>query len=121
MNTTNNAALELALASLAVEADATPVAPVVGMAASYSVGSDRYPCTVVAVSPSGHRIVVRDVAVTAWTPFPDCRGVAFSDDGKGATRVFTRRKSGYYREPGCTWGSGLTLGKGWRAYQDPSF
>ena len=93
--------------------------PAVGTRASYSVGSDRYPCTVVAVSPSGHRITVREVKVTEWTAFPDSHGVAFEDNGQGATRVFTRRANGRYRHAGWSHG-GISFGE-WGAYQDPSF
>lgn len=100
----------------------TPAAsnvPAVGTRASYSVGSDRYPCTVIAVSPSGHRITVREVRVTEWTAFPESRGAAFEDDGKGKEMVFTRRANGRYRHAGWKFG-GISFGE-WGAYQDPSF
>ena len=90
-----------------------------GTQGSYSVGSDRYPCTVIAVSPSGHRVTVRDVTVTEWTAYPDSRGVAFEDDGKGRLTTYTRRQDGTYREQGSAYGR-LAL-TGWKAYQDPSF
>lgn len=93
-------------------------APAVGTRASYAVGSDRYPCTVVAVSRSGHRVTVRDVNVTVWTPFPDSRGVEFEDNGKGRVTVYTRRQDGTYREVGSR---GRLAFTGWKAYQDPSF
>lgn len=93
--------------------------PLVGTRASYSVGSDRHPCTVVAVSPSGHRITVRSVRVTEWTAYPDSHGVAFEDDGLGEEMTFTRRANGRYRHAGWNFG-GISF-DGWGAYQDPSF
>lgn len=93
--------------------------PAVGTPCAFGVGSDLYPGTVVSVSPSGHRIIVREVKVTEWSAFPGCTGMAFEDDGCGAVRVFTRRKNGRYRQAGWSH-NGVSFGE-WGAYQDPSF
>ena len=93
--------------------------PVVGTHGSYSVGSDSYPCTVVEVSKSGHRVVVENDDVTKWTPFPDSHGEEFARREGGSRTVFTRRANGRYRMAGANFG-GLSLG-GWYAHQDPSF
>lgn len=91
--------------------------PQVGTRGSFSVGSDRYPCTVIAVSPSGYRVTVQEDRVTVYTPFPDCSGDEFERNPQGRTMVFTRRQNGRYRQTG---GGSLSL-DGWMAHQDPSF
>lgn len=93
--------------------------PAVGTPCSYRAGSDVYPATVVAVSPSGHRVTVRNARVTEWTPFPDSRGVRFEPNPNGAVEVYTRRADGRYRPVGCDFGS-LSFA-GYAAHRDPSF
>lgn len=74
--------------------------PVVGMPATYSIGSDSYAAEVVSVSKSGHKIEARV--------------------GRGSkAETFTRRKNGAYVLAGTTYGH-LTLGMA-REYRDPSF
>ena len=88
----------------------------VGDGATYGIGSDRYAGTVVAVSPTGHRVTLQfDHARCAsyaeqdytYTPNPD-----------GGTMVFTRRRDGGYRPLGSNCGG---LGRGRHQYRDPSF
>lgn len=93
--------------------------PQVGTHGSFGIGSDSYPCTVIAVSPSGHRVTVQEDRVVRYTPFPDSVGVEFERDTNGRTTVFTRRRNGRYREAGANYG-GLSLGE-WAAHRDPSF
>ena len=97
----------------------TPSLIVVGTHGSYSVGSDTYPCTVVEVSKSGHRVVIETDETTKWTAFPDSRGVEFARREGGRRMVFTRRADGHYRMAGANFG-GLSL-SGWYSHQDPSF
>lgn len=55
------------------EAYQRTVMPTVGMGATYSIGSDSYPCTVVAVSKTGHKITLaRD----------DSKGRGYEPDGE---------------------------------------
>lgn len=93
--------------------------PQVGTHGSYSIGSDSYPCTVVAVSPSGHRVTVETDETTKSTPFPDSTGIEFARREGGRRTVFTRRANGRYRMAGANYGS-LSL-TGWYSHQDPSF
>jgi len=93
--------------------------PVVGTHGSFSVGSDSYPCTVVEVSKSGHRVVIEQDEVVRSTPFPDSTGIEFARREGGSRTVFTRRANGRYRMAGAKWG-GLSL-SGWYSHQDPSF
>ena len=88
-----------------------------GDRASYRVGSDRHPATVVAASRSRHWVALRRVEVTQWAPHPDCRGLEFADHGDGEVVVATRRKDGSYRLAGRD-GGRVTFGA-WEAYCDP--
>jgi hypothetical protein len=90
--------------------------PAPGTKAHFWNATDRHPCTVVSVSPSGSRLIVRRVEVTRWA---DSYGEEFRDDEAGETWVFTRRKDGRYRAVGADYG-GISFA-GWAAYQGPSF
>jgi hypothetical protein len=83
----------------------TNTTPVVGDAATYSVGSDSYPATVVKVSPSGHRVTLQDDSwkVTSGSMMDG------SADFKSASRLtsVTRRADGKYRLVG--WDRGVRL------------
>jgi hypothetical protein len=89
---------------------ARPV-PVVGMGCTYSIGSDQYPVTIVAIERNGRAIVVtRDRAVG-----PNM----FLVNPEGKRETFTLRGTGRYQGKGnnYTW---LTLGR--RTYSlDPGF
>lgn len=93
----------------------------VGQQVSYSVGSDRYPAEVVSVSPSGHRVIVRDARVLRYSE--QGVAVAIESDADGAKHTYTRRKVGtriIYRRAGWEH-SGLDLDHGWRGFSDPTF
>lgn len=91
-----------------------------GMGATYSVGSDRYACTVVAVSPSGHKITTRDDRAirTDDNGMSDCQEYRYERDADGPTRTFYRDSKGLYGNK--TKGGRLGLGHR-RAYHDYSF
>lgn len=69
---------------------------VVGDGANYAFNGDAYPVTVVEVSPSGTRIVVRRDRTTKYG--------FFVVDPEGKKMMFTLRKDGAYRSSKCgTW------------------
>jgi hypothetical protein len=105
--------------SKSTSATTVRIAPPVGTPCYFWTWTDRYPGIVTEVSPTGHRVTVRQVQVVRWTPHPDCRGVEFADDGTGRVRTFTRRRNGTYREQGADYG-GIKFGA-WEAYSDPHF
>lgn len=85
-------------------------APEVGELATLYVGSDRYPFTVVEVSPTGHQIKLQARRA---------RGQLSCEDPQGRTVIATRRRDGSYKERGS---KHIHVGLG-RAelYLDPSF
>jgi hypothetical protein len=103
-------------------ASASSNLPVVGTHGSYSVGSDSYPCTVVAVSRSGHQVTVQNDSYRVSSGSEQTGDVVyeFARNLEGGTQVFTRRANGRYRRAGAKHGS-LYLQHGWQAHQDPSF
>lgn len=99
--------------------------PVVGMGATYHVGSDSYACTVIEVSPSGHRIVLQH---DRTVPTKRARAMGMTDEMRpflyvrnpeGRTEVATRRKDGY-RLKGWKRSGRVELGIR-ETYRDPSF
>ena len=100
----------------------TTQTPVVGDPATYSVGSDSYPATVVAVSKSGHRVTLQDDdwKVVSGSMVDGSAKYTYSPYPQGPTRVATRRADGSYRLVG--WSSGGWVGFGRRVkHYDPSF
>jgi hypothetical protein len=100
----------------------TTSTPVVGDEATYSVGSDSYPATVVAVSKSGHRVTLQDAnwTVTSGSMHDGSAQYSYEANPSGPTRVATRRANGDYRLQG--WDRGGFVGFGHRRmYHDPSF
>ncbi len=98
-----------------------PTIPAIGQHGSYNIGSDCYPCTVVEVSKSGHKIVVEMDAFNAGEGhdyFGQQNWVCVRREG-GPRKEFTRRQNGRYVSKGSKCGS-LSLG-GWHAYRDPHF
>lgn len=102
-----------------------------GDGCTYTIGTDEYPCTVVRVSPTGHRVdVVMDRALirghheVAQEDQFEVDGVLFQV-GNGPPRTFTRRSTGDATAPRWTWiekghrYGHLTLGRS--HYLDPSF
>lgn len=90
--------------------------PVVGMGATYSIGSDMYPCTVIAVMRNGRTIRLSHdtikgrgkLFVPNMNPVDECEVI-----------VATLRSDGRYMERGTNYGF-IRLGKR-RNYHDPSF
>jgi hypothetical protein len=76
--------------------------PVIGMAATYSIGSDSYACTVVNVL-SKHRIeVCRD---------RELRPGIYAPAEGGKTMIASRRNDGRWREIGTSRAGSFTLGE----------
>lgn len=98
-------------------------APAVGSLATYHIGSDCYPYTVIAMSPSGHRVTLQERKARrvdnngAWS---DCQTYITVDDDNGRTMTATRRKDGAYRAKGCSNYGRVTFGAA-RKHRDPSF
>lgn len=86
------------------------VAPVVGMGATYSIGSDDYPMTIVDVSRNGKLVIAQK---------DQARGSLFVPDDEGVQMAFTLRSDGQYLLRGKRYGS-LHVGR--RFYNlNPSF
>jgi hypothetical protein len=95
----------------------------IGDGATFTIGSDRYPYTVVGILTAKRLQVRRDHAVrTDKNGFSEIQTWEYSPDENAPSEVITLRKNGrWYRlgEPGK--GSGFfTIGKR-SMYQDPSF
>lgn len=73
--------------------------PEVGVGATVISWSDRYAGTIIAVSPSGHRVTwQRDTATrTDGLGMTDAQSYRYEQNEQGETREFTRRKDGAYR------------------------
>lgn len=89
----------------------------VGMGGYYSCWSDRYPCVVTKVSPSGKQITVEDVATTAGEGFDYYRNQTYNFDPtpQGNTQKAYKGKYGYKN------GSLRFYFTGFSKYEDPSF
>lgn len=98
-----------------------PIVP--GMGATYRVGSDRYACTVVAVSPSGHKVTTRDDTAirTDSNGMSESQEYRYERDPNGTVRDFYRDSRGRYGNK--TRGGSLGLGhrSAYHAYHDYSF
>ena len=90
--------------------------PEVGDGGTHSPLTDCYPCTVIAVSPSGKTVTVQDdshkVVGGKW---PDLE-YEYARNPEGTIRVAKLRKDGRYHIGVC----GVWFGSR-RFYQDPSF
>jgi len=93
-----------------------PIVP--GLGATYSIGSDRYACTVIAVSPSAHKITTRDDRAirTDSNGMSEAQSYRYERDPDGALRTFYRNSKGGYGQRGGR----LYLGAR-RSYYDYSF
>lgn len=93
---------------------------VVGMGATYSIGSDRYPCTVTAISKTGHKITTRDDKATRsdGNGISESQTYTYERDPKGEVRTFYRLSDGTYRNK--TVSCRLRLGSR-DMYLDPNF
>lgn len=103
----------------------TQPTPTVGMGATAGYGSDAYPYTIVAVSPSGTRISVQeDTAelVSAPGPIGSREDYIYKPNPEGQIKHYSLRKNGYWYPVGSDMHSGGGLAVGVRRYyQDPSF
>lgn len=95
--------------------------PQVGQGVSYSVGSDAYSATVIAMSKSGSQITLQDdiSRVISGSAHDGSAKWASEPNPNGATRKATRRGNGIYRLVG--WTSSGRVWEGRSHYQDPSF
>jgi len=95
----------------------------VGDGATYHIGSDRYPFTVVGILTAKRLQVCMDHAVrTDKNGFSEIQTWEYSPDENATSEVITLRKNGlWYRLGQLGKGSGFfTIGKR-VMYQDPSF
>lgn len=97
-----------------------PEGPHVGQAATICYYTDRAPATVIAVSPNGAKVTVReDKAIrTDSNGMSESQSYTFEPDSNGAVHVFHRNQFGQYKIAGG--GVSLSLGKR-SAYHDYSF
>lgn len=97
---------------------ANGVAPVVGMGATYSIGSDRYPYTITEVNKTGKTIKARQT-----NPIIENGKILGYDESytAGEGTVYTLRHNGYFYAKGCKAAHG-SLSIGIRNYyMDPHF
>lgn len=93
--------------------------PEVGDRVSMQHVADRYPGTVVAVSPSGHTVTVRrDRAMPSKNSQPMSNQWDIYEDPTGIEEKYTRRKDGSYRHVGS---SHPYLVSGWSHYHSYEF
>ena len=75
--------------------------PTIGDGATYTIGADSYPYTVIEVSPSGKTIrVQRDRAVLVGGEGEDSRHVYIPNTDREAETFTLRRSSGSYHRKG---------------------
>lgn len=76
--------------------------PTVGMGVTISVGSDRYPGTIIQVTQNGRRIVFQRDSYkrTDDNGMSESQTYEFSTDLNGAIEIATLRKDGRYRITG---------------------
>ena len=77
-------------------------APSVGMGVTISTMVDRYPGTIIAVSPSGAKVTVReDKAIrTDDNGMSQCQSYRFERDPEGCVHTFHRQGDGTYKSNG---------------------
>ena len=101
-----------------------PDKPRVGDLASFGYGGDSYPYTVIAVSPSGHKVTLQERKARRV----DNNGLSEDqryitvENPKGGIMEFTRRKDGRYRPAGANFRNcpSVRFGQAIK-YLDPSF
>ena len=102
---------------------AEQVTPEVGMGATYYVGSDRYPFTIVEVVNEKTLVIQADEFKRIdKNGFSESQEYTYSPNPEARKIVITKRKTGRWVEKGQSsdCGSGYGIGHR-RAYQDPSF
>lgn len=92
----------------------------VGQGATYSIGSDRYPYTVVQVV-SDRKIVVQrdDYRRTDTNGFSESQTYEYTPNPNAGKTVLTKRKNGRWHEQGQSMNSGGYHIGSRQAYQDP--
>lgn len=98
----------------------TPEPIKVGQGATYHVGSDRYPYTVIRVL-SDRRVEVQadNYRRTDTNGISESQTYEYTPNPEGRIVVVSRRKNGAWKEVGQD-GCGFSF-RGRNAYQDPSF
>lgn len=76
--------------------------PEVGMGATLSVGSDRFPVTIIQVTQSGKRIVIQEDEAIRTDDYgmSEIQTYAFVVNTSGTIHIATLRKGGLYRITG---------------------
>ena len=76
--------------------------PTIGMGATISVGSDRYPATVIQVTQNGKRVVIQedDATRTDNNGLSESQTYTFQTNPNGTIHIVTLRKDGRYRISG---------------------
>lgn len=97
------------------------LAPTVGMRVSFSVGSDAYPATVIAVSKSGSQITLQDDSsrVVSGSCADGSAKWVCEVNPNGAIHKATRRGNGVYRLVG--WSTSGRVWEGSTRHYDPHF
>jgi hypothetical protein len=96
--------------------------PSIGDLATYYIGSDCYPYTVVAISKTGYKVTLqaRKARRVDSNGYGGEQRWITVEDPEGATMTATRRKDGRYRSTGATYYGRVAFGSA-RMYQDPCF
>lgn len=96
----------------------TPYDFKVGDGATYSIGSDRYPCTVVDRTPARVKVQHDDAKFIGGNAMSESQQYEFTPNPNGGIMTFTLRKDGSWRQVGR---GGGYLSPGRSKYLDPSF
>jgi hypothetical protein len=85
--------------------------PEIGMGITWSVGSDRYPGTIIDISASGKKITFQeDIAIrTDANGMSECQSYVFQTDPQGEIRTASFRKDNSWRITGTK--TSVFLGK----------
>ena len=96
--------------------------PRVGEGVTYSIGTDRYPATIIAVSKSGKTITIQDDKsnVISGSTQDGSAEWRFEENPDGRVQRATLRADGRYRLSGWKRGGNVSLG-GRSCYVDPHF
>lgn len=94
----------------------------VGQGATFHIGSDRYPYTVVEVcSPTRVVLQADNYRRIDKNGFSEDQTYEYTPNSDAALTVVTRRSDGIWRKQGDTKGGGSFSFHDRKAYQDPSF
>lgn len=93
----------------------------VGDGATYNVGSDSYPYTIVEISPNGRTVKIQADKAKNKAIYPE-QDWEFTPHPEGAVITLTLRSDGAFRPKGQKKGQGVSWGLGYRTkYLNPSF